>query len=1000
MKKQESYKVLCTGLNKLPIKGVDKLNCAESDARAVAAYFEASSLVSDVTCLTGNNTKKADILQWLEESNNSPAETTVVLYFAGHGSASIDEEEKKLERCLYVDGNRYASHEPHILPVSEIIKRVSHSPQRFIFIIDACYSFADDISSFKPFRDYKEAERFDSRKVYVMISATALNEDTFEDTGLGYGILTHQFLKTISGKYSAFWRKTIPVFRFLDVLDKKVKAYRYSNLTGRKRLHPDTVKNGIMVYCSDAKFNVPILEPVPYLEHILKPPGKSRYHRWISRLFHFFTRTRLRAKISLAVLFAAFSMMIFSIVSHSLVSFSYHPMQQSGFLHYPSNQRGLPLAGIRGTMFGRQRSNAAFEITLYKHSWIEALESKLDMSGKIVLRSNLLGRPRDYFDHKPLVVFALDNPSTVFYWDTGDVMQVVKEIRRRYRRLNNPDRVKALKLLANLGKTGANTAREIVNLEAEQNREIRNIFLAHYSTNQFLSKNKNILTLQDYLYLKQVKKNLPAPVEAFFEKSKNEYLSNIVKKFPTKKELTNSASRERLDTSFKQLKILAIFGHKDFRKLARLFLNRAFEPYYFFSLAGNCSRPSDKAWVLTYYLKNTRVLDSRFNFWQRMAYTHIGNLPPPQKGAVIKILFDLHFHSIPGNYRDSLLWMLPKTSAESVTLTDLKRWITKYRDSISPGYVLETLVKLPYPERFEFILQHYQFFLGHFYQEAFEDMHSSRPDKTVEFLHRLFALTGKRDRLRIAVFMFNNHHHHMYGNFIYNFIRDAGTDMEKQSVLIDFRGSLNNALMRMAKEKDTYPDISRSYQYFLKNRVLLLKSLPFNLYMWPARVKKILEDIPVPRDYSSGNKLFIYFSRLPEPLRKKMLLKIFKHDLDLNFQYSIEKRIAKRYPQDFLRHVYGDDYLWGRYTRDAIVISYQTFSWRELVQKLRANLRDGCYWKSHLIATALVTKVKKDGLLIKELESILGEFNRPLARIALKDIRYEINRHRFQEEKQ
>jgi hypothetical protein len=159
-----------------------------------------------------------------------------------------------------------------------MLKALTNPLHRLIFIIDACCSFEKEQDS--PARDifiqFKETERKTVLKRYVIISASAVNQFAYEDHHLKHGVLTYHFLQTSSGKYTSLFRKKIPFFQFLATLDKKVRTHRFIDYDGRKRPRWDLLENGILVHYSAENFDMPVLEPVPFILDTDKKPIQQK----------------------------------------------------------------------------------------------------------------------------------------------------------------------------------------------------------------------------------------------------------------------------------------------------------------------------------------------------------------------------------------------------------------------------------------------------------------------------------------------------------------------------------------------------------------------------------------------------------------------------------------------------------------------------------------------------------------------------------------------------
>jgi hypothetical protein len=118
------YKVLCIGVNRVP--GLKRLNYAEKDAQTTAKYFKTLKDKVDVTLLTGEKTTRANILNWVKECSRIQGKLTVIIFFAGHGSAEKDENEKKLERCLWINSNPDTGPGSHQLKTAEILNLLNN----------------------------------------------------------------------------------------------------------------------------------------------------------------------------------------------------------------------------------------------------------------------------------------------------------------------------------------------------------------------------------------------------------------------------------------------------------------------------------------------------------------------------------------------------------------------------------------------------------------------------------------------------------------------------------------------------------------------------------------------------------------------------------------------------------------------------------------------------------------------------------------------------------
>jgi hypothetical protein len=95
-----------------------------------------------------------------------------------------------------------------------------------------------------------------------------------------------------------------------------------------------------------------------------------------------------------------------------------------------------------------------------------------------------------------------------------------------------------------------------------------------------------------------------------------------------------------------------------------------------------------------------------------------------------------------------------------------------------------------------------------------------------------------------------------------------------------------------------------------------------------------------------------------------------------------------------LEMVFHNRYSWNRETGRNVVSAYQEFSYKELKEELTRNLRTKSYWKVGFICESLVGK-KHEELNIEDIRYILAEFNRPLERMVLRELRYYLHQRRF-----
>jgi hypothetical protein len=80
-----------------------------------------------------------------------------------------------------------------------------------------------------------------------------------------------------------------------------------------------------------------------------------------------------------------------------------------------------------------------------------------------------------------------------------------------------------------------------------------------------------------------------------------------------------------------------------------------------------------------------------------------------------------------------------------------------------------------------------------------------------------------------------------------------------------------------------------------------------------------------------------------------------------------------------------------------VIEAYRRFSYEELRRELILSSRTGMYGTVSFIREALIKKQEKGEIKIKQLRRILQEFNRPVQRMLLRDLRYHVHKRYFQE---
>jgi hypothetical protein len=996
-------KVLCVGVNRVP--GLRRLRFAEKDAQTTAKYFETLKSQADVTLLTGKKATRTNILDWVKECRKIQGKLTVIISFAGHGSAEKDENKKKLERCLWINSNPDTRLDSHQLRTSEILNLLNNPLHRLIFLIDACYDFASqqDISIQDIFRQFKESERMIALKQYAIISASAVNQAALEDPRLSHGILTYYFLQTLAGKYTFFLSKKIAFFKFLALLDKKVRNHRFLTDTGRKATLKMLRENGIMVHWHDTNFDLPILEPIPSIEN----HGKNAFQKKLSRWTHFFKSTRLRRKILSMSIILAVTLLILTLAHLIIVRihFQYQGpqstfqkplgsktfVQSTKFYNFLLGYSSLFLDKMRPERLG-QETGKTFTLYLFKHNWVRAFLRKLDEKGKIILLGNYLGEPIRGVKQNQMLNFALDsyNKDDIFYWHPRDVNRLVENIRDEYRHFDSRQKVSALKLLAKLGEKGKTAAMNIFDFKNETDRELRSLFLEHFYSTDFWKLNFADFNLYDYLYLVTYKKRISFPKNNQPGEKIGQFLHTIIQSLPGAAANTPVTDPGKLREIYGKLKILKHFDSPHFQEKVADILNIAFDPDYLLDLILICKDFNERVWLLNRYFTRGQENDIEGNWW-KFTRDLFKKKSLEEKSKMIKFLINTKIQFLGKNDRYDLFWNLRDSDAEVIGLNDWEKWIKTYPDSRYPALI--AIIKMKSPRVFPFLENNYPYFKGEFHEGIFEELYKKNNEKTIRLVKKLYVVSSPRDKLCCAIFLYSKNYRE-YSAYIGNFIGEAKNRKQAQKILIYFHRAITHTLIRMIETNEISKD---ELKFVIKDRRLFYTFAGLNLRLWPGEVKNVLMAAEIPHDFGRGIPLLRACEKLPEPYRKKMLVKICKADLDETFRLNAESSLLERYPRLFLKLAHQRQHHYNRFQRKRVIEAYRLFSYEELRRELILSSRTGMYAAVGFIREALIKKQEKGEINIKQLRRILQEFNRPVQRMLLRDLRYHVHKRYFQE---
>ena len=984
---ERQYRILCVGVNKVAETGFNELKYAEKNAAAAAAYFK--NLNSDsVTLLTGKETTKSRILGWIKKCNAElEKDLTIILFFSGHASAEKNRTNRELERCLWINGADHTGLEAHKLKTNEILNASDNPDHRLILVVDACYHLAWKPSVETVFEEFRKSERITSLKSYSVISSSAVGQSLFEDPAMKLGVFTHYFLKTLSGRYILFLKRKIDFFKLLQLLDKKVRNHRFTTDTGRKVFRPILKENGIISHFSGKNFKLPVLEPIP----LTTAPDDHFLLQKTVQLFHYFTCTRLRRKACLTGIILGIFILLFYFLSSSIAVIHFVPPRHAVLQYNLPARQEFPLEKLETQHVGKSYYREVFYY-FFKSNWENALRDKLDGNGKIILIGNLLGLRLDRIEESRKLEFAIDNPGDVFYWDPEDVMEVLKNIRREFSDFNKNRKKKALQLLAILGKHGESSARSVFSYQKESDQELRNLFLSHFYSPDFVEKNLDFLNIKDYLYLKRNQKRIPPKVDLKMRRDIEIYLKTMAAGIPDSP--LDITDETKMSEIYKKLGILAVYESPYFREKASVIIDQAFFPHKVFGLFWDSRNLQNKLWLLELYMKRVRHVDDPFLVWDHFVSRYIPNLAgKEEKGAVLKIILDTNLELIPRKYWNNLLHYLRYIDPKSVTVADWENWIKRY--SLAPKDVFYWIIDKDYKAVYPFLQKRYEYFKGLYNGGVFDRLYETDKSKALDLAKEIYKIGIEKDRLHAAVFLYTKNHPE-YASFIAEFLERAEDNPRYRHLLGEFYGDMNKAVIQLIAGNK---QLEKKIKSLLNHPQLFYRLFKLSMELWPQETIQRVLTSQIPREYNDGYLFLRRCEQLPDEYREKMLVKMFNADIEPSFKTRVESSLARFCPRRFLGFVFHKKgYQWNLYTRGNVVRAYQAIPVPELYEELVLNLREEAYLKVRFICEALSNK-KDDQLNIAEIRSVLSAYDRPLERISLRELRYYVNKRRFLEVK-
>jgi helicase len=216
-----SYRGLFIGIDRFHSTGINELSCAVRDATALHALF-ADSLGEGGILLKDSDATREVIQDQFEALIACDEDDIVVITFSGHGTDTHE--------LVTFDTD------PFLLPETSISLEVltawfSAIPaRRLICILDCCFSggmgakvLNSPIHSRNVFSvDYKLEKLSGNGR--LIITASNENEEAWEHTGFGHGLLTYYLLEALQGAEEVRKNGRVPVYQLMEYVTQRVKS--------------------------------------------------------------------------------------------------------------------------------------------------------------------------------------------------------------------------------------------------------------------------------------------------------------------------------------------------------------------------------------------------------------------------------------------------------------------------------------------------------------------------------------------------------------------------------------------------------------------------------------------------------------------------------------------------------------------------------------------------------------------------------------------------------
>jgi formylglycine-generating enzyme required for sulfatase activity len=212
---------LVIGVNDYADKNIPDLTTAEADAKALFAVLtdpEAGGIdKKNATLLVGEDATTRNIKRHLADLRKVPVESTVFIYFSGHGAKEADEA-FWVSQDAEIDA--LAASGVADRDVRAFLERIPS--QRVIVMIDACYAAATVSGAKTLANDFSPVLSKFTGKGRAYLMAAGSGEEAIEASDLKRSVFTHYLVEGLAGKADANTDGVIALPELTAYIDKHV----------------------------------------------------------------------------------------------------------------------------------------------------------------------------------------------------------------------------------------------------------------------------------------------------------------------------------------------------------------------------------------------------------------------------------------------------------------------------------------------------------------------------------------------------------------------------------------------------------------------------------------------------------------------------------------------------------------------------------------------------------------------------------------------------------